>query len=91
MLSAIPFKFFLQQKLWYMDSMKQTRLVPKWTKFHINPTRGKKMKVSLAAQIFSHSSAAALRTYIEFGHLPPEAESTALFLEVQSLLRRSIH
>lgn len=70
------------QKLWDLDSQNPTRLVPKWTKHHIDLTRGKKMKVCLAAQIFSHSASAALRTYIHFGLIPQDAEGTAVFLQV---------
>lgn len=39
------------------------------------------MKVKLASQVFSHSVAAALNTYIDFQFLPQDAKITAKFIK----------
>lgn len=67
--------------LYDLDSVRPVKAVPKWTSDHISLPRGKKMKVSLACQMFSHSAACAMRLYIQEGELPPEASDTANFLE----------
>jgi hypothetical protein len=66
-----------------LENQHPTRLIKKWTKDHIQPGRGKKMKVCNAAQVLSHTAYSGMSTYIRFGKLPPEAEGTALFLKVQ--------
>ncbi|ELT96340.1 hypothetical protein CAPTEDRAFT_219982 [Capitella teleta] len=62
----------LMEDLWLKDSQKPTRL-----------PRGKKMKVCLAAQIFSHSASAAMKTFIKLGIIPHKATGTAIFLQLQ--------
>lgn len=39
------------------------------------------MKVKLASQVFSHSVAVAMHTYIDFGQISPKATATANFIE----------
>lgn len=73
-------KRFLET-MYNLDKAKQHRLAAKLTDEHLNPNNFKKMKVKLAAQIFSHSVAVALHTYIDFEKLPQEAKITANFIE----------
>lgn len=63
------------------DKKKNIRLCPKLSNEHLYPTSFQKMKVRYASQIFSHSVAAALNTYIDFKFLPPEARFTAIFIK----------
>lgn len=67
--------------MYNIDKVKQYRLAPRLTDEHIYPNNFKKMKVKLASQIFSHSVAVAMQTYIDFEKLPAEAKTTANFIE----------
>ena len=69
------------QQLYDVDTSHELRVVPKLTDNHLNPPRGKKMKVILACQIFSNSTAAGIRFYVEKGLLPPDAKETADFIQ----------
>src|SRR6218665_543967 len=57
------------------------RMCPKLTDGHLQLKPFKKMKVSLATQVLSHSVAAAIRTYVRFKKLNDSALSTANFIE----------
>lgn len=63
------------------DKVKEYRLCPKLSNDHIYPNNFQKMKVKLASQVFSHSVAAALNTYIDFQFLPQDAKITAKFIK----------
>lgn len=56
------------------------RLAYKLNKSHVNPTQYEKMRVSLAAQFLSRSTAAALEVCVRRDLLPVEALTTAWFL-----------
>ena len=62
------------------------RLVPKFTKQHIELPAFSKMKVKRAAQVFSNTVQAAMMIYICEGHLPQEAYHTAAFVEKNELI-----
>ena len=68
--------------LFEQDSAKITglRLAPKLTRKHIDLTPFSKMKVKLAAQVFSHTVQSALLTAICSGSIPFEARYTADFV-----------
>lgn len=72
-------KSFLEN-MYHLDKQKQYRLAPKLSNDHIFPNNFQKMKVKLASQIFSHSVAVAMYTYIDFKALPEEAKCTAEFI-----------
>lgn len=57
------------------------RCAPKLTDAHINPGPFQKMKVRYAAQVFSATVAAGMRTCIKCDTLPIAAETTANFIE----------
>lgn len=63
------------------DKKKEYRLCPKLTNEHLSPGNFQKMKVKYASQIFSHSVAAALQTYIDFKVLPSDANVTVKFIK----------
>ncbi len=64
------------------DRKQKCRLAPKLTERHFNMQPfGSKMKVSRACQIFSHSVAAGIATYANFGRLSTEAHGTSAFLD----------
>eukprot|EP00745_Piridium_sociabile_P001644 TRINITY_DN11012_c0_g1_i1.p1 TRINITY_DN11012_c0_g1~~TRINITY_DN11012_c0_g1_i1.p1 ORF type:complete len:747 (+),score=148.19 TRINITY_DN11012_c0_g1_i1:561-2801(+) len=69
------------QAMFALDSSKPVRCVPRLTESHFTLPRGKKMKVLLACQIFSHSVAAALKLYVSNKKLPVAALETACFVE----------
>lgn len=46
----------------------------------MTPNSFEKMSVKLATQVFSHSVSSAMRTAVDMGQLPPEAEETAVFI-----------
>lgn len=56
------------------------RLAYKLTESHTNPSQYEKMRVKLAAQFFSQSTAAALETCVKLELLPTDALTTAWFL-----------
>lgn len=66
------------------DKLKEYRLCPKLTNEHIFPNNFQKMKVKYASQVFSHSVAVALYTYIDFNVLPSEAKVTAKFIKTMN-------
>lgn len=68
-------------KLFYdKDQKLPIRVSPKITDKHINPNGFSKMKVKLAAQVFSHSVAAGLSTYVALHAMPGSALGTAQFV-----------
>nr|XP_039248021.1 uncharacterized protein LOC120325911 [Styela clava] len=58
---------------------KELKLAPKLTEKHIKPSKYQKMRVGLAAQVISHSTACAIKTLVESGVLPRDALSTSFF------------
>ncbi|XP_064094805.1 uncharacterized protein LOC135207146 [Macrobrachium nipponense] len=68
------------EKFFEADSQMWLRLAPKLTASHVFNTGFDKMRVNLAAQVFSRSVAAGLFTHAALGALPQEAENTALFV-----------
>lgn len=68
------------EMMYDIDKTKQYKLAHRLTNDHIYPNNFQKMKVKLASQVFSHSVAVAMHTYIEFNVLPKEATATAHFI-----------
>eukprot|EP00795_Rhopilema_esculentum_P015685 gene15685-6975_t len=64
-----------------LEQKQAIRTAPKLTERHINPSGFMKMRVKLAAQIFSHSVAAGITLYASLGGLSKSAIGTAEFLE----------
>jgi ferredoxin len=64
-----------------IDSQHKLHLAPKLKDGHFVLQRGKKMKVILACQIFSHSVAVAIKLLVERSLMPAEALDTAAFVE----------
>ena len=64
-----------------LESTRTLRYVPKWSDDHFSLPRDKKIKVILACQIFSHTAAAATRTFVA-SDLSSEAKETATFFEI---------
>jgi len=62
------------------------RLAPKLTYAHINLGPFEKMRVYLAAQVFSLSVAAGINTHLELGKLPLEAKCTINFINIMDKL-----
>ena len=56
------------------------RLAPKLTRKHVDLAAFSLMKVSRAAQVFSHTVSAAINTYVCSGQMPAEALQTANFI-----------
>ena len=71
------------EKVYDIESAKPNmlRLVPKLTKQHMELPAFSKMKVKIAAQVFSNTVQAAMMTYVCSGHLPQEACQTAAFVK----------
>lgn len=67
--------------LYEYDSARQIRMVPKLTEKHISLPIFSTMSVPLAAQVMSHSVAAAMSFLADLGILPKSAEDTAKFIE----------
>lgn len=65
--------------LFNLEKLKALRKAPQLTLDHIQPSLGQKMKVSLATQVFSHRSAAAMRSLKD--ELASSAEKTADILD----------
>ena len=63
------------------DRLMDIRLAPKLTPKHIIENNFQKMKVCLAAQVFSRSVAAGMYLHILFNSLPPEAIHTIKFIK----------
>lgn len=56
------------EKLYQLDSPEQDfKMCPKLTDGHIYASKMKKMKVNIAAQVFSQSVSSILRRLVEFG------------------------
>ncbi|KAE9524069.1 hypothetical protein AGLY_015550 [Aphis glycines] len=72
-------KYIIQ--FYNVDSKLNLRLAPKLTQAHINPGPFEKMRVYLAAQVFSQSVAAGMNTHLELGKLPLEAKCTINFID----------
>ncbi|XP_064470687.1 uncharacterized protein LOC135385340 [Ornithodoros turicata] len=64
-----------------IDKQLEIRSMPRLTDGHFNLTFSSKMKVKLAAHIFSNHVAASMFTLSTFHQLPPEAIHTARFVE----------
>ncbi|KAF0314198.1 Transposable element P transposase [Amphibalanus amphitrite] len=63
------------------DKDRPIRTAPKLTKAHLQPDAFKKMKVKLATQIFSRSTAAGMLLYSSLGILPADVIPTAIALD----------
>ena len=63
------------------DSKLNIRTAPKLTHAHIYPGPFEKMRVYLAAQVFSHTVAAAMQTYQSLGKLSFDSLQTIQFIE----------
>lgn len=74
-------KWLHVKTLYTVDSQKPIQAVHRWTDYHFTLSRGKRMKVILACQIFSHSAAVAMKLHVAEKLLPTEATQTAHFLE----------
>jgi hypothetical protein len=73
--------FAVIRRLYDLEKMSSLRLCPKLTDGHVNLKPFKKMKVSLATQVLSHSVGSAIRTYVSLKKLPESSLSTANFVE----------
>ena len=62
------------------DQKLPIRVAPKLTDRHLNLNGFLKMKVKLASQVFSHSVAAGISTYVALNGLPDTALGTAQFV-----------
>jgi len=62
------------------DSKCNLRMAHKLTYFHIHPGPFDKMKVRLAAQVFSATVAAGMSTLLNCGLLPVDSQKTILFI-----------
>lgn len=58
------------------------KVAPSLTHKHVSPKQYEKMKVNIAAQLLSHSTASALRYAVHENLLPAAALTTAWFLEL---------
>jgi hypothetical protein len=63
------------------DCKQELRLAPKLSELHLNLRLGKKMKVSLAANVLSHSVASGIRAMVQRGHMPVDSLQTADFID----------
>lgn len=63
------------------DKKQFYRCAPKLTNAHLRPTNFEKMKVSLAAQVLSHTVASGMNTYMSLGGLPADAFGTIEVIE----------
>ena len=86
-LMKYPFKFGQYIATWKdienfynQDKTLAIRTAPKLTEKHLHPNGFSKMKVKYATQVFSHTVAAAICTYVSMGGLPPSASGTAQLL-----------
>lgn len=68
------------EDLFNFDVGKTIRLVLRVSDIHINPSPLQKMKVSLAAQILSHSVACAMEALVTFNLFSSDARQTAEFI-----------
>eukprot|EP00745_Piridium_sociabile_P013933 TRINITY_DN20534_c0_g2_i1.p1 TRINITY_DN20534_c0_g2~~TRINITY_DN20534_c0_g2_i1.p1 ORF type:complete len:764 (-),score=172.59 TRINITY_DN20534_c0_g2_i1:134-2425(-) len=74
------------EQLFSIDNAHKLHAAPKLKGHHFSLPRGKKMKVILACQIFSHSVAAALRLFVKESLMPPESLHTAAFVEKVNMM-----
>ena len=88
-LMKYPFKFGMYtaswkdiEKFYNNDNTLTIRTAPKLTEKHLHPNGFSKMKVKYATQVFSHTVAAAICTYVSTGKLPPSASGTAELLSM---------
>nr|CAI5856161.1 unnamed protein product [Callosobruchus analis] len=71
------------KQLYTIDKQSETaRAMPKITDLHIYPNNFQKMSVRLAAQIFSHTVAAAMLTAVGTEQLPNEALATSNLIKI---------
>jgi len=68
------------------DSKCNVRMAPKLTYAHVHPGPFEKMKVRLAAQIFSHSVAAGMSVALNQGILPTTSKCTIHFINFMDRL-----
>ena len=74
------------ESLYKKDKSLPIRAAPKLTEKRIHPNNFCKMKVKLATQVFSHTVAVSICTYVSVGALPSSAMGTAeLLLKFDSL------
>lgn len=77
--------FNILRSMYDIDTQcKSTRMCPKLTEAHIHPNSFEKMSVSRATQVYSHSSAVAIKTMVglnKFGNMNDVALSTSKFVE----------
>jgi len=69
------------EQFYQIDKMSAIRLAPKLTDRHLDLTSASKMRVSLAAQVLSHSVAAGMHMRIMTKELGADAAGTADFIE----------
>jgi hypothetical protein len=67
--------------LWKLEQDSQLRYCPKLSLSHVELPFGKKMSVSYAVQVLSHSVATGMLAYCDDNRLPSEARQTAAFIE----------
>lgn len=78
-LKTIKWEYF--QRIFEADkSHGELRLLPKLTREHVDPEKIKKMKVKIAAQIFSHSMAVAADNLVARGEVPSECKNIIPFV-----------
>ena len=68
------------QQLMDLQQGSELRVAHKLQACHTSPSHYEKMRVCLAAQLFSRSTAAAVETAVKLGLLPNEALTTAWFI-----------
>jgi len=78
--------FSYVRQMYEYEKCSNLRMCPKLTDDHFDLKPFKKMRVSLATQVLSHSVAVALRAYAAFEKLPADASCTADFVERIDLL-----
>ena len=71
---------FIYQFFFLQDFQNELRLAPKLTAKHFIENDFQKMKVQLAAQVFSHTVAASMNTYVALNKLDKSAEPTIRFI-----------
>jgi hypothetical protein len=70
------------RKLIEIQEKSNFKLAPSLSRKHVEPKQYEKMKVNIAAQLLSHSTASALRYAVHDKLLPAEALTTAWFIEL---------
>ena len=66
---------------WEIENASSLRMCPKLTNSHFHLELFNKMKVNLALQVLSHSTAAAMNTLVDIGKMPKSFRNTAFFIE----------